>query len=74
MFSCFCGLSFTVFAANESVMRISKRQMKVGEEVTVTVYIDADVNSEVKDSEQVFTMEFELNYDKECLELSAAAP
>lgn len=60
LLSCFGGLHFTAFAAGESVLHFSKRQVEVGEEVTVTISVNAD--------EAIYAVPFELEYDPSVLE------
>ena len=60
LLSCFCGMNSTVFAAGKSVLSFSKNKLEVGEEVTVTVKINAD--------ETIYAVEFALNYDPAILQ------
>ena len=58
--SCVCVFNFSASAAGRSVISFSKKQVNVGEKVTVTVKINAD--------EPIYAIEFALNYDPDILE------
>lgn len=60
VFACICSLNLTAFAAGSCSLVFSKKEVVVGEEVTVTVNISAD--------EEIYGIEFAVNYDSAVLE------